>query len=200
MCPDFLSEKKNGIRRSLIWWSELSIWTDFMAVSFHWSLRVCRLEHPGTSPRSEKRTDSLVKDEKFTCSSCHGFVAQWLERPTGKQKTLDRSLVGHCCVFFFSPDPDFSSKSYLCRRRKGIRRSLIWWNGPNRSELSIWTTTKEKCSGPTAAKPTNETWSVRYFLLGSSSRGELNSPTAWGDGVAFNGVNTTSRSYLNVQS
>ena len=45
---------------------------------------------------------------------------------------------------------------------------------------------QQKCSCLTAAKSTNETWSMRYFLLGSSSMGELNLPMAWGEGVVFN--------------
>ena len=42
----------------------------------------------------------LVKDKKFARSSCRGFVAQWLERPTGNRKTRVRSPAGLRCVFF----------------------------------------------------------------------------------------------------
>ena len=46
----------------------------------------------------------------------------------------ERSPAGLRCVKNVSSDPAVSS--HLSRRRKG--KSLIWWNGPDRNEFSIW--------------------------------------------------------------
>ena len=59
----------------------------------------CRLGQSG-SPRSGKRTDSLVKVDKFTRSSRCGFVAQWLERATGIRKILRSIPCGAALCFF----------------------------------------------------------------------------------------------------
>ena len=69
-------------------------------MSYRWSLRACRLGQSG-SPRSGKRTDSLVKVEKFTRSSRCGFVAQWLERATRIRKTLGSIPSGAALFCFF---------------------------------------------------------------------------------------------------
>ena len=70
---------------------------DLNPASYRWSLRACRLGQSG-SPRSGKRTDSLVKVEKFTHSSRCGFVAQWLERATSK---ILGSIPGGAALCFF---------------------------------------------------------------------------------------------------
>ena len=66
--------------------------------SFRWSLRVCRLKHPGHL--IVKKNWQLGERQKFERSSCRGFVAQWLERTTGNRKTQVRSPAGLRCVFF----------------------------------------------------------------------------------------------------
>ena len=67
-----------------------------------------------------KRTDGLMKDEKFARSSCSGFIAQWLER----LNTQVRSAAGlRSCRRWFSSDP--AVKSYFCLRGKG--KSLMFF-------------------------------------------------------------------------
>ena len=65
---------------------------------FRWSLRVCRLKHSGHLV--VKQNWQFGERQKFARSSCRGFVAQWLERPTGNRKTRVRSPAGLRCVFF----------------------------------------------------------------------------------------------------
>ena len=71
-----------------------------------------------------KRTDGLMKDEKFARSSCSGFIAQWLEHLTGNRNTQVRSAAGlRSCRRWFSSDP--AVKSYFCLRGKG--KSLMFF-------------------------------------------------------------------------
>ena len=77
----------------------ISIWTiTFKSSEFRWSLRVCRLKHSGHLV--VKKNWQFGERPKFARSSCRGFVAQWLERPTGNRKTRVRSPAGLRCVFF----------------------------------------------------------------------------------------------------
>ena len=89
-------------------------WMDLNPANYRWSLRDCRLGQSG-SPRSRKRTDSLVKVEYSHASSRCGSVPQWLERSTRIRKTLGSIPGGAAQCFFVWSGCQFF---YLCRSWK----------------------------------------------------------------------------------
>ena len=98
--PFFFYPTKNNMNWQLDQTKKkISIWTIIIKPSeFRWSLRVCRLKHSGHLV--VKQNWQFGERQKFARSSCRGFVAQWLERPTGNRKTRVRSPAGLRCVFF----------------------------------------------------------------------------------------------------
>ena len=80
--------------------------------------------------RSEKNWQ-FGERQKFARSSCRGFVAQWLERPTGNRKTRVRSPAGLRCVFFRL----IQLSVHICRIEK--ERSLIWGHGNNNLSFQV---------------------------------------------------------------
>ena len=86
-----------------------------------------------------KKNWQLGERHKFARSSCHGFVAQWLERPTGNRKTQVRSPAGLRCVF--SSDPAVSLH-LSDRKKKGV-----WLDGMVSTGTSF-RYKHHKCPGP----------------------------------------------------
>ena len=68
---------------------------------------------------AQKQNWQFGERQKFARSSCHGFVAQWLERPTGNRKTWVWSPAGLRCVFFRL----IQLSVHICRIEK--ERSMI---------------------------------------------------------------------------
>ena len=72
---------------------------DLNPVSYRWSLRACRLGQSG-SPRSEKRTDSLVKVKNSRTAPVVASQLSGYQRATRVGKTLG-SIPGGATLCFF---------------------------------------------------------------------------------------------------